>query len=113
MTAIIEVTLAYLFQNAKGRDNKLFFRGPAFADFKEPTISLASPDCGETDATLAKEYTADGGGRIPTLEWKAPEDIAPRVREWLLVSEDPDAPLPTPIAHGSAVPVHRRLDTCF
>jgi len=100
MAAIIEVTLSYLLKNQKGRDEKAFFKGPAFASLKEPTISLASPDCGESNGTLTKEYTHDGGGRIPILEWTAPEDIAPQVREWLLVSEDPDAPLPTPICHG-------------
>ena len=38
--------------------------------------------------------------KIPTLEWKAPADIAGKVKEWLLVCEDPDVPLPTPISHG-------------
>ena len=103
MTAIIEVTLSWLFKNAKGRDEKSFFNGPAFADSKEQTIAITSPDCGPTDATLAVEYTADGSGRIPTLEWTAPPDIAPKVKEWLMVSEDPDVPLPAPIAHGFVI----------
>jgi len=104
MTAVVEVTLSYLFRNAKGRDAKSFFKGPAFAAVPDPTIPITSPDCGATNATLSRAYMAEGGGQIPILEWTAPDDIAPRVREWLLVSEDPDAPLPTPICHGYVFP---------
>ncbi|KAJ9152018.1 PEBP-like protein [Pleurostoma richardsiae] len=100
MTAVIEATLSWLFKNARGRDEKSFFKGPAFAEHKEPTITITSPDCGETGVTLSKEYIAEGGGKIPSLEWRTPDDIASSVKEWLLFVEDPDAPLPTPIAHG-------------
>ncbi len=101
MTAVLEVTFAWLFKSAKGRDAKSFYKGPAFGDLEEPTLAITSPDCGETGATLAKDYTADGSGKFPVLEWSAPSDVAPRVKEWLLVAEDPDAPLPTPVCHGS------------
>jgi phosphatidylethanolamine-binding protein (PEBP) family uncharacterized protein len=100
MTAYIEVTLAWLFQNAKGRDAKSFYTRPAFAECPKPTIEVTSPDCGPDGARLAREYTYDGTGRFPQLSWTAPPEMAPKVREWLLVSEDPDAPLPTPIIHG-------------
>jgi hypothetical protein len=100
MTAVIEGVLGWVFQNQKGRDTKAFTTLPAFDNFKEPTIDITSPDCGATNSTLAVEYTHDGIGKIPILEWKAPEAIASSVKEWLLVSEDPDAPLPTPICHG-------------
>lgn len=100
MTAYIEVTLSWLFKNQKGRDAKSFYTNPAFANHKEQTIDITSPDCGPSPAALSVEYTHDGAGKIPSLEWKAPGSIAASVKEWLLVSEDPDAPLPTPIAHG-------------
>ncbi|KAK8088626.1 hypothetical protein PG997_003587 [Apiospora hydei] len=100
MSALIEVTLSWLLQNFKHRDDKLFIKGPAFADHPAPTITVTSPDCGETDAQLSVVYTADGVGHHPELSWTAPAGIRDQVREWLLVSEDPDAPLPTPIAHG-------------
>jgi hypothetical protein len=100
MTAILEVTLAYLFQNQRGRDAKSFYTFPAFDDCKEQTIEVTAPECGPTNSTLAPEYMNEGGGKFPTLEWKAPEAIASSVKEWLLFSEDPDAPLPTPICHG-------------
>ncbi|CAI0655881.1 unnamed protein product, partial [Colletotrichum noveboracense] len=36
--------------------------------------------------------------------------VEARVKEWLIVSEDPDAPLPTPICHGvyGGIPSERR-----
>lgn len=49
------------------------------------------------------EYTFDGAGKFPALSWQGPEDVKDTVKEWLLVTEDPDAPLPTPIAHGFVV----------
>ncbi|KAK8055836.1 hypothetical protein PG993_001063 [Apiospora rasikravindrae] len=100
MTALLEVSLSWLLQNFKHRDDKLFIKGPAFADHPAPTIPVTSPDCGETDAQLSVAYTADGIGHHPELSWTAPVDVRDQIREWLLVSEDPDAPLPTPIAHG-------------
>lgn len=99
MTAIIEVPLAYLFQNRKGYHAKSFFTTPAFADFKEQTIHVNSPDCGDTNSTLVVDYTADGSGKIPTLEWKAPEEYASEVKQWLIVVEDPDTPIMAPVCH--------------
>ncbi|KAI4599723.1 hypothetical protein KJ359_001459 [Pestalotiopsis sp. 9143b] len=100
MSAYIEVTISWLFKNFRGRDAKLFTTTPAFASHPIPTISVTSPDCGETGAQLGVEYTFDGAGKFPALKWQAPEEVKDAIKEWLLVTEDPDAPLPTPIAHG-------------
>ncbi|KAI1247820.1 hypothetical protein MGN70_011713 [Eutypa lata] len=101
MTALLEVTLSWLFANAKGRDAKAFHTRPAFAEHKAQTITtLASPDCGASGVLLSTEYTADGPGKFPGLQWAAPPELEGRVKEWLLVCEDPDAPLPTPVAHA-------------
>lgn len=102
MTAYLEVALAWLFKNQKGRDGKSFYTVSALEDHRERTIEITSPDCGPTPAALSVEYTFDGpgGGKFPSLEWKAPASIAGAVKEWLLVSEDPDVPLPSPVAHG-------------
>ncbi|KAI5459957.1 aspartic peptidase domain-containing protein [Mariannaea sp. PMI_226] len=96
MTAYIEVAASWLFKNYRGRDDKAFFTLPAFSQHPEPTLAVRSPDCGPDGATLGSEYMFGGEGRLPQLEW----DSAPGVEQWLLVSEDPDAPLPTPICHG-------------
>ncbi|KAB5570285.1 phosphatidylethanolamine-binding protein [Coniochaeta sp. 2T2.1] len=100
MTAYIEVTLSWLFKNQKGRDAKSFYTHSAFDNHKDQTIEITSPDLGSSPAALSVEYTYDGVGKIPSLKWKAPTEMVGEVKEWLLVCEDPDAPLPTPIAHG-------------
>ncbi|KAI0439291.1 PEBP-like protein [Xylaria telfairii] len=107
--AVLEVTLSWLFANAKGRDAKSFFTRPALASFTEQSITVTSPDCGVSGSRFKVDYTHDGSGRFPALEWSAPPELASQVKEWLLVSEDPDAPLPTPIIHGfyTAIPASK------
>ncbi|KAI0128447.1 phosphatidylethanolamine-binding protein [Xylariales sp. AK1849] len=103
MIALLEVTLSWLFRSFKNRDAKLFHTRTAFTSlpaYPEQAINITSPDCGTTDARLGVEYTADGAGKFPELSWTAPAEWQAKVKQWLLVSEDPDAPLPTPIAHG-------------
>ncbi|KAI2466574.1 PEBP-like protein [Annulohypoxylon bovei var. microspora] len=101
MTALIEVSLSWLFKNAKGHDEKSFYTAPAFADLEgKRDITVTAPDIGPNSSVLGVEYTHDGVGKFPSLRWEAPPHIAGQVKEWLLVSEDPDAPLPTPICHG-------------
>ena len=41
----------------------------------------------------------DTGNQFPTISWK-PSASETEVKEYMLIVEDPDAPLPTPIAHG-------------
>lgn len=96
MTAYLEVVASWLFANYKGRDDKLFTTLSAFSAHPEPTLQVTSPDCGSSGATMGKEYMFGGEGRLPQLEWQGVEGVG----EWLLFTEDPDAPLPTPICHG-------------
>jgi phosphatidylethanolamine-binding protein (PEBP) family uncharacterized protein len=100
MLAYVELALSYLFKNAKERDAKSFYTSPAFASCPDPTIPITSPDCGPSPAVFGNEYISDTGDTFPTLEWTAEGDLASKVKEWVLVVEDPDAPLPTPICHG-------------
>lgn len=104
MLDLVEVGLSWVFQSARGRDEKSFYRSPAFADFPQPTIEMTSPDNGPgslaAPAKLRQEHSADGAGIFPSLEWKAANVLQGKVKEWLLVCEDPDAPLPTPLVHG-------------
>ncbi|KAH8203354.1 hypothetical protein TruAng_002449 [Truncatella angustata] len=100
VTDYIEVTISWLFSNFRGRDDGLFITNPAFKSCSKPTIAITSPDCGETNAQLGLDYTHDGAGKFPELSWQVPGDLKDEVQEWLLVSEDPDAPLPSPIVHG-------------
>ncbi|WYZ40066.1 hypothetical protein EsH8_IV_000407 [Colletotrichum jinshuiense] len=100
MNPVVEVTLSWLLKNSRGHDAKSFYTSPAFASHTEQTIIVTSPDCGPSPAELGPEYINEGGGRIPALSWVAPQDLEAKIKEWLIVVEDPDAPLPTPICHG-------------
>ncbi|KAH9243871.1 hypothetical protein COL154_003618 [Colletotrichum chrysophilum] len=110
MNPYVEVTLSWLLKSSRGHDAKAFYTSPAFAAHKEQNLTVTSPDCGPSPAELKPEYIVEGGGRIPALAWTAPQDVEARVKEWLIVSEDPDAPLPTPICHGvyGGIPSERR-----
>ncbi|KAL0930951.1 uncharacterized protein CTRU02_213686 [Colletotrichum truncatum] len=110
MHPYVELTLSRILKSSRGHDSKSFYASPAFVSHAEQTITVTSPDCGPSPAALGKEYINEGGGRMPALSWTAPEDIDSKVKEWLIVSEDPDAPLPTPICHGvyGGIPSGRR-----
>ena len=101
----VEYFLSWLFQNFKGRDEKVFTKGPAFADYPKPTIEITSPDCGPSGSVMKPEYTQIGDDRFPELHWGTP---SAGVKEYILICEDPDAPLPTPIYHSLfyAIPPH-------
>lgn len=100
MTALIELPLSWLFKNAKGHDAQSFYTGPAFVGLQDKReITVTAPDVGPTGSILGVEYTHDGPGKFPTLRWEAPPHLAGQVGEWLVVVEDPDAPILMP-CHG-------------
>jgi len=92
----IEGTLGTLLSSQKGRDAKLFTNTSSFSSFPTPTIPIISPDCGASGSAMDVEYSQLGAERFPLLKWPANPDI----KEWLVIVEDPDAPLPSPIVHG-------------
>lgn len=94
---IVEFCLGRLLYRLRGYDAQLFSRSAAFAQCPKPTIFITSPDCGNTGAKLIHGYSKFGGGRFPCLEWKK---AGPDVKEYLLLAEDPDAPLRKPNVHG-------------
>lgn len=96
----IEAFLGYLFSSFRGRDAGLFTKSPAFADHPVPTLEVHSPECGASTSSLLIHHTPFGENRFPELTWSVPSTMTEPIREYLLVVEDPDAPLPTPIVHG-------------
>ena len=105
----IEYGLSWLFINFKGRDAKLFTKGPAFTDFPSPTIELTSPDCGPSGSSLKPEYTQLGTERFPELKWPAPSSSSSaEVKEYILLCEDADVPFPAPVYHSLfySIPAH-------
>lgn len=81
----------------QGYYDQLFIHGPAFADMRNASIVVTSPSCGPSGSNLGPEFTAEGDGRFPDLHWESSLD---RLMEYLLVIEDPDAPLPQPLVHA-------------
>jgi hypothetical protein len=94
-----------LLYSVRGHDAKLFTKTGAFAAHPRPTIPMSSPDYGQAPALLASaalraEHSHDGGNGFPALAWTVPDELQREVDSWLVVVEDPDAPLPTPVVHG-------------
>ncbi|RJE27581.1 Phosphatidylethanolamine-binding protein [Aspergillus sclerotialis] len=78
--------------------DQLFIHGPAFASASNSSIIVTSPCCGPSGSDMPAQYTADGEGLFPDIQWQ-PSSLDQLV-EYLLVIEDPDAPLPEPVVHG-------------
>jgi phosphatidylethanolamine-binding protein (PEBP) family uncharacterized protein len=93
----IEYGISRIFASAKGRDARLFTKGPAFAQVPNPTLALDCIEVGPSGSKMHDDLSAEGAGRFPTLSWPA---ATSDIKEYLLISEDPDAPLPSPIIHG-------------
>nr|A0A348HAX7.1 RecName: Full=Phomoidride biosynthesis cluster protein B [fungal sp. ATCC 74256]BBG28499.1 putative hypothetical protein [fungal sp. ATCC 74256] len=94
---LLEYCLGRLFYRRRGYDAQLFYKSAAFAKHSSPTIPITSPDCGKTGAILTTEYSKFGSGKIPQFTWPA---AAPDVKEFLMLCEDPDAPMGHPNVHG-------------
>lgn len=104
---IVERTFSYLFKGVRNHDAGLFTRTAAFASFSTPNIEVTSPDCGPSNEGLMDvDHTQDGKDLLPTLNWSISPAVAEAVlhesiKEWLIVIEDVDAPLPKPIMHAA------------
>lgn len=109
MWSYVEYTLGFLLSSQRGRDAKLFHKGPAFANLTEPSLEVISPECGASNSTMSDKHGKDSGNQFPTISWEPPKTDT-KVEEYMLIVEDPDAPLPNPIAHGVyyAVPADTR-----
>lgn len=109
MLRYVEYTLGLLLSRQRGRDAKLFHKGPAFKDLTEPSLEVTSSECGPSNSTMLNKHGMDTGNQFPMISWETPK-TATKVQEYMLIVEDPDAPLPTPIAHGVyyAIPADTR-----
>ncbi len=108
----IEYFLARLFLNAKGKDAKLFTRSPLFANIPN-NITVTSPSLGTSPAHLSTEHSQFGTLEFPDLSWSLSSSDGEvgmdDVKEWFLIVEDPDAPLPIVPNHGMyyAIPAQK------
>ncbi|RAK96482.1 YbhB/YbcL family Raf kinase inhibitor-like protein [Aspergillus ibericus CBS 121593] len=100
VTLRAEALLGRLLRNQRGRDAKLLTRVSPALQTLPPTITITS-SVGSSPAPLPKEFTPFGENRFPPLSWTLPSDIAAdQIHSYVLIVEDPDAPLPSPVVHG-------------
>ncbi|CRG87378.1 citrate synthase [Talaromyces islandicus] len=99
-SASLEAFIGRLLINQRKRDTKLLTRISSVFQSLPPTLVVSSP-LGPSPSPLLLEHTPLGGNVFPDLSWTLPSDIdVSQVKEYLLVVEDPDAPLPSPVVHG-------------
>jgi len=102
----IETAIGRLTFSLRGHDSLLLTRSTKIAALPK-VIQVSSSECpspsdGGPSAMLVA-HTQVGDNRFPELEWKFTDtgsEEASKVRSWVVVVEDADAPLPTPIVHG-------------
>ena len=100
----IEHLIGRALASVRHHDAKLFTRTHAFRDQSEPTIVVTSPECETPDTGLPIDTTPMGANRFPHLKWHMIEidgkSEEAHIAEYLVIVEDPDAPLPAPVVHG-------------
>jgi phosphatidylethanolamine-binding protein (PEBP) family uncharacterized protein len=111
----LEYFLARLLLGVKGKDAKLLTRSPLFASIPK-NITVTSPSLGSSPAHLSTEHSQFGASVFPDLSWSldldpnVPGVEAGDVKEWFLIVEDPDAPIPIVPNHGMyyAIPATKK-----
>ena len=95
MSNLIERSVAWLLQNRRGHDAGLIHKSAPFSKLLDSTIVLEC-NLGPSGSNIPPEYSFFQQGLFPTLQWPAQDGAV----EYLLVVEDPDAPLENPVVHG-------------
>ena len=91
------LSLALLLSIVQCQYEKLFTDKPAFVEHSYPTIPIQCTELGPSGSYLDSDHTQEGAGYFPALSWPAPTEDT---KEYVLISEDPDAPLPVSVIHG-------------
>lgn len=98
---LLEYCIGKLLYRRRGYDALAFFKSRAFSQHPKPSITITSPECdddaSDTTAQLSHDHSMFGAGRFPQLQW---ESADASIEEYLLLTEDPDAPFGKPNVHG-------------
>jgi phosphatidylethanolamine-binding protein (PEBP) family uncharacterized protein len=94
----IEAFFGRVFYNYKQRDAGLFTKRVIFKDTSSLLV-VECPELGETNI-LKRKHTPFGENELPTLAWSSDADTLQRIKEFVLIVEDADVPVPSPIVHG-------------
>ncbi|KAJ5273701.1 hypothetical protein N7478_008826 [Penicillium angulare] len=93
--------LGRLFYPIRGHDSRQFIYCHAFKDLPKPNMTLECEECGPSGSKLLLHHTSlseDGIGIIPELTWTPPQATEP-VKEYVLICEDIDLPIPFLVVH--------------
>ncbi|KGO76010.1 Phosphatidylethanolamine-binding protein PEBP [Penicillium italicum] len=97
----LEFIIGRLLYAIRGHDSAQIIHYPAFKDLPEPNMTLESPEAGPSGSKLPLHCTCkavDGKGCLPELLWTAP-DSREEVKEYILLCEDLDPPIPFLVFH--------------
>nr|ANF07279.1 phosphatidylethanolamine-binding protein-like protein [Paecilomyces fulvus] len=98
--AYVQYGLGKAFSPIRGHDSKAITKTPAFKDIPQPNMTLEAPECGPSGSKLLDHHTClakDGKGDFPELRWSAPG--LGDVKEYVLICEDLDLPIPGLVMH--------------
>ncbi|KAJ9209261.1 hypothetical protein DTO166G4_9134 [Paecilomyces variotii] len=95
MSKFIERSLAWLLYTRRGHDAGLLHKSAPFALHHTPTIEVEC-SIGPSGSPIPSKFSSFEEGHFPTLSWTPQQNAA----EYLLILEDPDAPLAEPVVHG-------------
>ncbi|MCJ1313384.1 hypothetical protein MMC25_007062 [Agyrium rufum] len=133
---LIESFIGLLLTSSKGYDSKLLHNKPVFTGFSAQgssfpssrpaevagstqqgssslppqVIEVTSPECGPSPSPMLKQHTPSGDNHFPHLTWTVPGEYIPLIKSFMLIVQDPDAPLPIAPVHGIFydIPVDKR-----
>ena len=100
----LEYFIGWSLTSIRHHDNKLFTKTQPFNQRPEPIITVISPEYESQEKELQLRHTPMGDNVFPHLKWEILDAERDRgkesIVEYLVVVEDPDAPLPMPVVHG-------------
>ena len=98
----IEYAIGRLLHSVRQHDSKLFTRTSAFNMYPDAGLFVTCPECEDTGSELQTCHTPMGENRFPGLSWQFSDGVSAGkgIAQYLVVVEDPDAPLPQPVVHG-------------
>ncbi|KAE8351841.1 phosphatidylethanolamine-binding protein [Aspergillus coremiiformis] len=98
----LQYFLGRLLYRIRGHDAGQIVRTAAFRDLPQPNMKLEATECGPSGSLMLPYHTclaADTKGNFPELHWTPPSKV--EVKEYVLISEDIDPPIPRfVVMHG-------------
>ncbi|KAE8386327.1 phosphatidylethanolamine-binding protein [Aspergillus alliaceus] len=98
----LQYFLGRLLYRIRGHDAGQIIRTKAFNHLPQSNMQLEATECGPSGSPMLPHHTclaADKKGSIPELRWTPPPKV--EVREYVLISEDIDPPIPCfVVIHG-------------